>query len=57
LKDDRPFDYADIADIIEAEAYLESIKKKKWVVEFFSISAKGYKNEILYKLFLCKNKV
>jgi uncharacterized protein YpmB len=29
LKDDRPFDYADIADIIEAEAYLESIKKKK----------------------------
>ena len=29
LKDDRPFDYSEIADIIEADEYLESIKKKK----------------------------
>lgn len=29
LKDERDFDYADIADIIEAEDYLDNIKKKK----------------------------
>lgn len=29
LKDKRHFDYSDIADIIEAEAYLDKIKIKK----------------------------
>ena len=29
LKDKSHFDYSDIADIIEAEDYLDNIKKKK----------------------------
>ena len=27
---DTSFDYADIADIMEAEEYLENIKREKW---------------------------